>query len=132
MNRSATLIRIGSITGAVLLVGVFVSYRAGAFDRIVQPTPPADPQPVTNVEAPAEPSATPEQLNPILISGSKSAAVVFPAPSGSPKYPADAPPPSPTPPAAPPAIIGGSKSLAPLIPPKSGAPTQQVPKSGGK
>lgn len=102
MDRAKPYLQVAAAVSAVLLVGLFVAYRAGAFDR---PTaPPVEPQ---AGETPNSPEGQPPAS---YLSGSKST-FVFPAGQV-------APPPEPVltqiPPGSKPTFMGGSKSITVL------------------
>jgi len=111
MNR-ITILKVAAIVFAVVLVGGFVSYRAGAFDKYFSPPPTPEPlQPAPEpTEEPTPTAISPSDMDAILMSTSKSAGVLIPPPKKSPPTETTKPPAQ---------IMPGSKSLAPLIPPKA-------------
>jgi hypothetical protein len=119
---SKALVKAAAVGCSVLLAAGFVSYRAGAFDSFLRPTPaPVDSDPAPAADATPTPATDPPAAQnpltpPVILYSSKSGAIVTP--------PAPSVGPSTTPAQKPPTFIGGSKSIAPLIPPP---PTSQSP-----
>jgi len=100
------ILKIAAVFSAIVLVGGFVSYRAGAFDKFFEP-----PAPVAPPQSAPAPETTPnstETLDPILMSTSKSAGVLIPPPK---KNAQESQPKQ--------QILPGSKSM-PVIPAKKG------------
>jgi hypothetical protein len=103
MKLSGSLLKSAVVVSSVLLVGGFIAYRAGAFNRLMAPTP----QPV---ESSGDPIG-----DDYLLSGSKSDRIILvPATTQQPagdKAQLDA------------ALMGGSKtiSIGPLVTPPSGS-----------
>ncbi len=97
---------------SVLLAAGFVSYRAGAFDSFLRPTPaPVEPDPMpTSTAEPASAAPAEPGMDAIIFSTSKSIIIAPVSPPGSttvaPK---------------PPATLGGSKS-APIFNPAAAPP----------
>jgi hypothetical protein len=117
MKLEKSLLKVATVLSAASLIAGFVSYRAGAFDRLIDSERQSQPG---NVATPEQ--SSPDGNNPHLMSGSKSARVVTPELD----VPANAKGES-SPPQLP-AYIGGSKSLAPLIPPgKAATPPTPAP-----
>ncbi len=116
MKSPNSLLKVATVVSSVLLVGGFVSYRAGAFDWLTG----TGARPANSESSPA--------LDPSLLSGSKSD-LIFREPANS-----QQPPPAAQPA---PAIMSGSKSLAPAIfppaqpdPPNAQAPSPSQPSKG--
>jgi hypothetical protein len=111
MRLEKPLLKIAAVLSAASLIAGFVSYRAGAFDRVF-----ASEMRVESAQTPEQQADGNKESNPYLMSGSKSDRVVKPESetpaAGSPQLPA---------------YIGGSKSLAPLIPPGKAAPPPPAP-----
>ncbi len=110
MKQPNVLLKLAVVASSVLLVGGFVSYRAGAFNRFSETSAPPTG---------SEPSLTFDQS---LLSGSKSE-IIFREPAASQQPPAVTGQPTPT-------IMGGPKYKAPLIDPfapDTPAPLQQPP-----
>ncbi len=120
MEQSKPYLKVASVVSAVLLVGAFVSYRAGAFERFTKPeSQPAVAAPTPDPEAP--PVLSVEQSPQTFMYSSKSAPAFTPEapahPAGSPptylggsKYIVVAPTPADPPKPNPPPFLGGSKS----------------------
>src|SRR5262245_36528053 len=105
MARQANMIlKLAAVGSAIVLVGGFVAYRAGAFDRLRTPT---ESSPLTE-EVPGPNLAPQTEESPTIMVGSKSAPV-FTQPQSAPPSTTTQPPKQ--------VFLGGSKSLAPLIPP---------------
>ncbi len=101
MERKSPYLKIAAVVSAVLLVGAFVSYRAGAFQRPAPPEPQPEPAAPTDTEPRPTPSADQPQH---FLYSSKSAPAFTPA----------SPPPTVNPPAPgnPPAYMGSSKWIS--------------------
>lgn len=98
---------------AIVLVGGFVGYRAGAFQTFSKPEPQPEPQPAAVTEQPPAPQPAPES-GPAYMGGSKTLILAPYVPgTSSPGEPGAATPPQPTA-DIPPAILYGSKS-APIF-----------------
>jgi hypothetical protein len=128
MERGKPYLKVAAVLSSVALVGAFVAYRAGAFDK---PAPQPDPQLAAPSAGAGEPvitpsdgpersvTLTPEELKQAIMYGSKSAPAFVPTqPSMQPNSSGSLLPPQLTPvqPAAPsgnqkpPVFMGGSKS----------------------
>jgi hypothetical protein len=115
VKNANVLLKLAAVASSVVLVGGFVSYRAGALNWLMaSEVPPA--QVDENSPADQPPSAESPLATPAIMSGSKSGIYIVPA------APAAKDGPTAPSPAAPPTIMPGSKSVAPLIPPKSPPP----------
>lgn len=113
MSHPKPYLKVAAVVSAVLLVGAFVSYRAGVFQR---PAPAEPPTPdVTPVAAePQTPSDADQQQ--AFMYGSKSAPAFGP--------PSPAPPPE-----KPPEFMAGSKSFRIIsLPPAGTPPALSAPK----
>ena len=99
MTYRRVLLKAAAVASSVGLVATFVAYRAGAFDRLLAPEPPAPAQVVTTPESLAP---TPPEGTPAFMYGSKSG-VFLELPPGQPTA-------NPTP-GPPPTVMSGSKSL---------------------
>jgi hypothetical protein len=113
VKHANVVLKLAAVASSIVLVGGFVSYRAGALNWLVAYEAP------TRVEdkSPADPpQADGTSTNPVIMSGSKSGIYIVPASPAAKDGPAAAPA------APPPTIMPGSKSVAPLIPPKSSPP----------
>jgi hypothetical protein len=122
MERRKKILQGAAVVSALVLVGSFVAYSAGAFTltRPAQPQPEPDPQP----GAVQQPDSQPEPGKaPVYMSGSKYI-VLTPPPAGTPAADSSNA-------AVPPAILYGSKS-APIVtlpPPNPGRPAGPGPTS---
>jgi hypothetical protein len=109
VKQPHALLKLAAVVSSVLLVGGFVSYRAGAFTGLME-----------TGEQPAEPASSPDpEKN--LMGGSKSKTISFEPPA------AQQPPPGTGPRS--PTIMSGSKSIAPVIVPlpANSQPASPVP-----
>ena len=117
MERRQPYLKVAAVVSAVLLVGCFVAYRAGAFHRPAEPAP----QPEQQSEGATQPAPNAAPPSRAIMYSSKSAEVFIP---GSEVTPEGAPPAVPATPATPPApqpvFLGGSKSDASFVPPRPG------------
>ncbi len=66
MKPRSALVKLAAVASSLLLVGGFISYRAGAFDALLKPSP-----------QPAEPESTPVS-DPTIMYSSKSGTIVTP------------------------------------------------------
>jgi hypothetical protein len=126
-----SLLKLAAIASSVLLVGAFVSFRAGAFQGLIGTTSTKPAETESNSSADPAPAAqsTPSAVEPSrMMPGSKSMKITIVPPATS--------APTTAPPAAPPSaapqqriitdfdILPSSKSIAPLIPPPAPAASQ--------
>lgn len=131
MKRGRQVLQLAALASSVLLIGVFIAYRAGAFDDVIgriADSPPSEPDaliygsksaPIIN-DVPKGESTT---LDPMFLGTSKS--IVLPKQpqiSGSPQSGADPKPP---------VFIGGTKSEE-MIKPLQGKPDTPAPRSPEK
>ena len=114
MAQKQPYFKIAAVVSAVLLVGAFVSYRAGAFERFLkpEPQPPTEPQ----AEPAGETPAGTDQKSQVFIYSSKSAPAFTPAPAPTTPVPEK------------PVFLGGSKSI--VLTPTSGFPPGTASKPG--
>jgi hypothetical protein len=126
--RRRKLFKLAAFVPAILLVGPFIAYHAGAFEKAPPPAPQAEQQPEPPPEAAAGAQRASESPNPNyrMMYGSKSAPAFTPdqlgtTPSGGPVTS----PQQPAPNQPPPTFMGGSKSMVilptqpPADPPKT-------------
>jgi hypothetical protein len=95
-------LKLAAVASSLLLVGGFVSYRAGAFDRLLGTSArPADPEllPSSKVKQILVVPTTTQQKDPALLPGSKSIAISPLVPAPGPKEQAAPPSTSTTTPA---------------------------------
>jgi hypothetical protein len=127
MDRRKAFLKGAAVVSALVLVGSFVAYRAGAFELFSKPELQPEVQPVA---APQESAPTPPQST--FLPGSKSINLTGTTiggltPAGTFVPDLDVPirtePAPPPPPAKPPTFMGGSKS-APVIEWKTPNPPQ--------
>jgi hypothetical protein len=127
MQGRTKWLKFAAFVPAIVLVGGFIGYRAGAFELpwASKPAPQPEAQPATASEQPptpqlTPPSATPEG-NPTFMAGSKSFILTPHVPLIT--TPANTPPTS----EQPPAILYSSKSAPIFIPPPNPGAQQGVP-----
>jgi len=130
MKRPHVLVQVAAIASSLLLAGGLISYRAGAFNRFIAPSPvPADPADTPSGEEQTSDGATQPDL--AIMSSSKSATISFTGKvSRPPSQKTEAPQqPAPDPePAKPPTIMYGTK--APATPVDLGLPGLGNPPGG--
>jgi hypothetical protein len=106
MTNRKRYLKLVAFVPAIVLVGGFVGYRAGAFELFSKPEPQPEPQPVAEQPPPAP------EGKPTYLSGSKFMHIDLQPPNGTtptnPPTPGAAPPNSPL--AKPPTFMLGSKS----------------------
>jgi len=81
MERAKLIFKPLAIVSAILLVGAFVGYRAGAYHRPTPPEPQPEPQPAATATQPVpegQPVPYVDHKTLALMAGSKSAAVFTP------------------------------------------------------
>src|SRR5262249_50219429 len=124
VKQSNALLKLAVVASSVLLLSGFVSYRAGAFNWLLQTsTPQAHSGSSPSVEpTPSQPRAPASaEPAPIMMSSSKSALVVPPSTTGV-RPPATSKQPASDATAPRPAILPGSKSAPIFVPPQGAQP----------
>jgi hypothetical protein len=135
VKRPRTLFRVAAVASAVLLVGSFVAYRAGAVQRFMGAATFSSSKsskvfvPVSDTD---QPSLSPAELDQAIMAGSKSSIIMSGSKSDRvalPQVTQQQAPAKANPPAA---VMGGSKSisvgpLVPVQPVKPPAATAQPP-----
>jgi hypothetical protein len=125
VQKPNILLKLAAVVSAVLLVGGFVGYSAGAFGWLLGNTREkymggSKSKAIYIPDSPKQPSSGDAQVDPTLIYSSKSGRIFLPAnpqqpPSGTPKKE--------------PTFMGGSKSISitPLIPPPASTQPATAP-----